>query len=64
MGKIASVIRFYEQVKQEVSKVSWPAKSELISSTVLVVIAVISISMLCLGVDYCINSIIQFLLKI
>jgi preprotein translocase subunit SecE len=64
MSKIASVVKFYEQVKQEVSKVSWPAKAELVSSTILVIIVVLSISLLCLGVDYCINAVVQLLLKI
>jgi preprotein translocase subunit SecE len=64
MGKIGNVFRFYDQVKQEVGKITWPKKSELVNSTLMVMAVVVIFSLICLGVDYCINSIIQFLLKI
>lgn len=64
MSKINEVIRFYDQVKQEVTKVTWPSKSELLNSTMMVLVVVILFSLVCLGIDYCINTVIQYLLKI
>lgn len=64
MGKIGNIYRFYEQVKQEVGKVTWPSRSELINSTLMVLAIVVLFSIVCLGVDYSINTLIQFLLRI
>jgi preprotein translocase subunit SecE len=64
MGKIGDILKFYDQVKQEVGKITWPKRPELINSALMVIAVVIIFSLLCLGVDYCINSIIQFLLRI
>ena len=64
LSKLGNINRFYEQVKQEANKVSWPTKPELLNSALVVVIAVIIFSVVCLGIDYCINSVVQYLLKI
>ena len=55
--------KFYREVKTEVQKISWPAKNELTSSAILVIISVVIVSLFCLLVDFCAYKIIQFILK-
>jgi len=64
MNKVAEIIKFYDQVKAEAGKVSWPIKSELINSTLIVLAVVIIFSLFCLSIDYGIHNIVQYLLKI
>ncbi|MCC8417289.1 MAG: preprotein translocase subunit SecE [Rickettsia endosymbiont of Bryobia graminum] len=64
MLKENKVYKFYEQVKQEAYKIVWLSKKELITSTVIVVVAVFIFSMICLVLDYSIHSIMQILLNI
>jgi len=64
MLKDTKLYKFYEQVKQEAQKVVWPSKKELITSTGIVLIAVLVFSLVCLFLDYGIHSIIQVLLNI
>lgn len=64
MLKEAKIYKFYEQVKQEAQKVVWPSKKELITSTGIVLAAVLVFSVFCLFLDWGIHSIIQMLLNI
>lgn len=64
MLKENRVYKFYEQVKQEVYKIVWLGKKELITSTLIVVMAVFIFSIICLVLDYGIHSIMQVLLNI
>ncbi|HJD56766.1 MAG: preprotein translocase subunit SecE [Rickettsia endosymbiont of Culicoides impunctatus] len=64
MLKENRVYKFYEQVKQEVYKIVWLGKKELITSTIIVVVAVFIFSIICLVLDYGIHSIMQVLLNI
>jgi len=59
-----NIYKFYNQVKQEVVKVTWPAKQELMNSVLLVISVVLIFGFICLGADYLINSIVQMMLKI
>ena len=43
MGK-TSPIQFFRQVKQEVKKVTWPSKKEVIRATVMVLVIVAIVS--------------------
>ena len=64
MLKEAKIYKFYEQVKQEAQKVVWPTRKELVTSTGVVIAAVLVFSLFCLFLDYGIHSIIQMLLNI
>lgn len=64
MLKEAKLYKFYEQVKQEAQKVIWPSKKELVTSTGVVLAAVLVFSIFCLFLDWGIHSIIQILLNI
>lgn len=62
IAKLKNLSKFYEQVKQEAVRVTWPTKSELLTSTYIVLISVFVFSLVFLLVDYGIHSIIQWLL--
>lgn len=64
MLSFVRVIRFFEQVKQEASRILWPSKTELITSTGIVVFAVFVFSLICLMFDYLIHTVVKFLLGI
>lgn len=64
MLKSSKVYRFYEEVKQEVLKIVWPQKKELISSTVVVIVTVCVFSVIFLLLDYGIHSVMHFLLTL
>lgn len=64
MLKIAQLTKFYDQVKQEVRKVTWPTRKEVLTSTGVVVLTVIVFSLVCLLVDYGIHSFVQMILNI
>lgn len=54
-----SVTSFLSETKVELKKVTWPTKQELISNTVVVIIAVI----LCAGLIWIIDSIFSVLFR-
>jgi preprotein translocase subunit SecE len=64
MLKGLKAYKFYEQVKQEVHKVIWPEKKELLTSTGVVLLVVLVFSVLCLFLDYGIHAVIQALLRL
>lgn len=64
MLKNTKIYRFYDQVKQEAYKVVWPAKKELTTSTLVVLVAVFVCSIICLLLDYSLHSMVQVLLKL
>ena len=63
MIKKIKALKFFEQVKNEAKKVSWPDKKDLIASSSIVIIAVIIFSLLTMFLDYTIHSFIVFLLN-
>lgn len=64
MLKNTKIFKFYEQVIQEVRKVIWPNKKELISSTSVVLFTVFVSSLVFLLLDYSIHSVVAMLLSI
>jgi preprotein translocase subunit SecE len=44
-------MQFLKEVRQELKKVNWPTRSELISYTVVVLVAVVSLTSLVFGLD-------------
>ena len=59
-----NAIKFFNEVKQELSKVSWLTKKEVIMSTVMVVGVVLVFSLLFVFVDFVIFNVIQFILNL
>lgn len=62
ISKLKNISKFYDQVKQEAVRVTWPTRSELLTSTYIVMISVFVFSLVFLLIDYGIHSIIQLLL--
>ena len=63
-GKIASLIRYFEESKVELGKVSWPTKKE-VKVTFLAVIGLVVVMAIFLGVvDFLWTTIVQAILSI
>ena len=55
---------FLQQVRTEVSKVTWPTRRETIITTVMVVIMSIIAAIFFLGVDWVLGTVVQLILGI
>ena len=54
---------FARQVRQEVSKVTWPTRNETVITTVMVIIMVFIMAFFFLGVDQILSRVIRFILS-
>lgn len=59
---MTSPVKFIRQVKQEVSRVTWPTRKETTVTTIMVFIMVMIAALFFLGVDAVIDKIIKFVL--
>ena len=57
-------IKFLQEVRQEVGKVTWPTRQETLISTVMVLVMVAAASVFVLASDQIIAWIVQWVLKI
>lgn len=57
-------VKFLQEVRQEVSKVTWPTRNETLISTVMVLAMVALASIFFLLADQIISWVVQFLLTI
>jgi preprotein translocase subunit SecE len=64
MLKSTRLYKFYDQVKQEAYRISWPSRKEVVTSTGVVVAAVLVFSLCCVVLDYGIHHFVQFVLDI
>jgi preprotein translocase subunit SecE len=58
----ASPMLFIHQVRQEMGRVTWPSRKEVVMTGVLVFIMVFVFALFFLGVDFILSSIIQWIL--
>jgi preprotein translocase subunit SecE len=49
---VASASKFFKEMRFELRKVAWPSRSELITSTIVVIIAVTIITLFVGGLDF------------
>ncbi len=56
------IITLYKEVKQEAMKITWPAKPEVITTTIMVFIFVFISSIFFLLVDKLISFVVEFIL--
>ena len=61
MAKITPM-QFYQQVRQEVSKVTWPSRKETTVTSAMVFVMVIVVSLFFLVVDYILGAGVSYLL--
>jgi len=57
-------ITFFQQVRTEVSKVTWPSRNEVLVSTVMVLVLVTAASLFFLLADGVISYLVQLMLSI
>ena len=57
-------ITFLQQVRQEVSKVTWPSRNEVLISTIMVLVLVIAASLFFLAADQIISWLVGLMLSI
>ena len=60
----ANPLKFFQEVRQEVSKVTWPTRNETLISTVMVLIMVVLASLFFLAADQIISWGVQLMLSI
>jgi len=58
------ITNYLKGVRGEVSRVSWPTRSEVISLTALILLLVIILTLYIWGVDGIIQSVLGFLLQL
>lgn len=64
MLKNTKLYKFYDQVKQEAYRITWPSRKEVVTSTGVVIVAVLIFSLCCLALDYGIHHFVQFVLNV
>ena len=57
-------ITFFQQVRSEVSKVTWPSRNEVVISTIMVLVLVIFASIFVLLADQIISWLVSLMLSI
>jgi len=57
-------VQFIQQVRSEVSKVTWPGRSEIVISTIMVLVLVILASLFFLAADQVISWFVSLMLSI
>lgn len=57
-------ITFFQQVRTEVSKVTWPSRNEVLISTAMVLVLVIAASLFFLLADQIISYLVSLMLSI
>ena len=57
-------LKFFREVKQEVAKVTWLSRKEVLTSTAMVVLVVAIFSLLFVITDYVIYHVIQFVVNL
>ncbi|ODT78924.1 MAG: preprotein translocase subunit SecE [Pelagibacterium sp. SCN 64-44] len=57
-------IQFFQQVRSEVSKVTWPGRNEVLISSIMVVVLVILASLFFLLADQIISWLVSLMLSI
>jgi preprotein translocase subunit SecE len=55
---------FFQQVRTEVSKVTWPSRNEVLVSTIMVLVLVTAASLFFLIADQIISYLVQLMLSI
>jgi preprotein translocase subunit SecE len=62
-GKIAKIPQFFNEVRAEIKKVSWPSKPELMNATIVVIIAAALLTTYIALLDVLFSKLIQMFLR-
>ena len=63
-GSMKKVLKFFNDVRQELSKVTWLSRKEALTSTVMVVVVVGIFSLVFAAADYIIYHAVRFLVNL
>ncbi|MEN2998581.1 MAG: preprotein translocase subunit SecE [Brevinematia bacterium] len=63
IGIAKRVIQFFKDVAEEMKKVSWPPKEEVISSSAIVIVFVIILSIILGFIDFVASTLVGLILK-
>jgi len=58
---MSKVVNYMSEVAKEVNKVSWPTRQELVSNTLLTLVASLFIALIIFGQDQVISRVLQFI---
>ena len=58
-----NVISFLQEVKEELSKVTWPSRQQTIKYTVLVILVTVAVGVFLGGLDYLLTTLTAFLIE-
>ena len=61
---VMNPVKFLQEVRQEVGKVTWPTRNETLVSTVMVLVMVVIASFFFLAADQLISWLVQLMLSI
>jgi preprotein translocase subunit SecE len=56
---IQKIAKYFSEVSQELSKVSWPSREELYGSVVVVIVFCVTLSLFIFGVDFILNRLLE-----
>lgn len=59
---MSNIITFLKEVREELLKVSWPARQQTIKYTILVILVAVTVGVFLGGLDYILTSITGFLI--
>lgn len=57
------IIKYFQDSRQELKKVSWPSKEETTNSTILVIAVSLGVASFLGAIDYGLNRLLEFLLQ-
>lgn len=60
----ANPLKFFQEVRQEASKITWPTRNETLISTVMVLVMVVLASIFFLAADQIISWLVTLMLSI
>lgn len=60
---IGGMAQFIRETRQELKKVSWPSREELVGATGVVIFTTFILAVFVGGVDFCLTFLIRFLIR-
>lgn len=60
---IGGIVQFIRETQQELKKVSWPSREELMGSTAVVIAMTFIMALFIGGVDFCLSIFIRLLIR-
>jgi preprotein translocase subunit SecE len=61
---MANPFEFFQQVRTEVAKVTWPTRRETVTTTIMVLLMSIAVALFFLAADWVLSSVVTFILGV